>query len=613
TGDSNIKTTANSGGVQVALNPVLTGLTSITVTDGPTINGNGINMNGDKITGLKGGKDAGDAVNVSQLNAVKAEASKKTIVKDGKNTTVTSSVDKNGNPIYTVATKDNVNFKTANIGGVSIAKGGITNLNNGTVTATSKDAINGSQLFDTANSVTNVLGGNAVNKNGVVTTTDIGGTGKNTIDEAIKAIDSKAGVKTTVSAGKNITVTKNGNDYKVATSDDVNFTNVSTKNITAKDGNGNSSTMTATGTTVTDKAGNKAQYGASGITITSADNSKAPVSVTASGLNNGGNVISNVGTGKADTDAVNLGQLKQFTKVAGDVKVDIKNIEKNIIGKVDKDGKPAIETYNVANQSTKEGQTIVDAINHMNKEGIKYFHTNGADSNAIKPNGNTQDSSAQAARSTAIGVHATVGKDAADSLALGSNAAVADNAKAAVALGNNAQAKTENSVALGAGSVADKPVTDLQNQPAYGANYADLAGVGKDVAGEFSVGAPNATRRVTNVAAGAAPTDAVNVSQLAAVDNRLTNAINNLGYKVDDVANQANAGISSAMAMAALPQAYLPGKSMISGGIASYNGEGAVAVGISKLSDNGRWVFKMNGSADTEGNAGASAGVGMHW
>uniref|UniRef100_UPI001E518973 ESPR-type extended signal peptide-containing protein n=1 Tax=Psychrobacter sp. I-STPA10 TaxID=2585769 RepID=UPI001E518973 len=87
TGDSNIKTTANSGGVQVALNPVLTGLTSITVTDGPTINGNGIDMNGDKITGLKGGKDAGDAVNVSQLNAAAKAA--KTEVKAGNNVTVT--------------------------------------------------------------------------------------------------------------------------------------------------------------------------------------------------------------------------------------------------------------------------------------------------------------------------------------------------------------------------------------------------------------------------------------------------------------------------------------------------------------------------------------------
>lgn len=79
------------------------------------------------------------------------------------------------------------------------------------------------------------------------------------------------------------------------------------------------------------------------------------------------------------------------------------------------------------------------------------------------------------------------------------------------------------------------------------------------------------------------------------------------------MADDANAGVSSAMAMAALPQAYLPGKSMLTGGMATYNGEGAVAVGFSKLSDNGRWVLKMSGSADTQGNAGAAVGVGFHF
>lgn len=67
------------------------------------------------------------------------------------------------------------------------------------------------------------------------------------------------------------------------------------------------------------------------------------------------------------------------------------------------------------------------------------------------------------------------------------------------------------------------------------------------------------------------------------------------------------------MAMASLPQAYIPGKSMLTGGIATYNGEGAVAVGLSKLSDNGRWVLKISGSADTRGNAGAAVGAGFHF
>ncbi|MDO4450110.1 MAG: YadA C-terminal domain-containing protein, partial [Moraxella sp.] len=86
-----------------------------------------------------------------------------------------------------------------------------------------------------------------------------------------------------------------------------------------------------------------------------------------------------------------------------------------------------------------------------------------------------------------------------------------------------------------------------------------------------------------------------------------------INKRLDDIEKGANAGVSSAMAMATLPQAYIPGKSMLTGGVASYNGEGAVAVGFSKLSDNGRWVLKMSGSADTDGNVGGAVGAGFHF
>ncbi|MFL1732445.1 YadA family autotransporter adhesin, partial [Moraxella oculi] len=119
-------------------------------------------------------------------------------------------------------------------------------------------------------------------------------------------------------------------------------------------------------------------------------------------------------------------------------------------------------------------------------------------------------------------------------------------------------------------------------------------------------GLNNGGQRITNVAPGVDMTDAVNVGQLMGATNQLAG-------RIDNVANQSNAGVSSAMAMAALPQAYIPGKSMLTGGIASYNGEGAVAVGFSKLSDNGRWVLKVSGSADTKGKAGGSVGAGFHF
>ncbi|OOS23773.1 hypothetical protein B0681_09095, partial [Moraxella porci DSM 25326] len=119
-------------------------------------------------------------------------------------------------------------------------------------------------------------------------------------------------------------------------------------------------------------------------------------------------------------------------------------------------------------------------------------------------------------------------------------------------------------------------------------------------------GLNNGGNRITNVAPGVDATDAVNVSQLQGMAQHINN-------RIDGVADDANSGVSSAMAMAALPQAYIPGKSMLTGGIASYNGEGAVAVGFSKLSDNGRWVLKVSGSADTQGNAGGAVGAGFHF
>ena len=120
-------------------------------------------------------------------------------------------------------------------------------------------------------------------------------------------------------------------------------------------------------------------------------------------------------------------------------------------------------------------------------------------------------------------------------------------------------------------------------------------------------------KTITGVADGIEVNDAVNLGQLNALDSKLSNSVNELGYKINEVEDDANAGISAAMAMSSLPQAYIPGKSMIGGGIANYNGQSAVAIGVSKVSDNGRWVIKVNGTADTQGNAGGAVGAGFHF
>lgn len=193
-------------------------------------------------------------------------------------------------------------------------------------------------------------------------------------------------------------------------------------------------------------------------------------------------------------------------------------------------------------------------------------------------------------------------------------------------VGNNITVTESNSVALGSNSaISAGTQTGTQAKKSDGtAGATTTAGAtgtvkgfaGQTAVGAVSVGASGAERRIQNVAAGevsATSTDAVNGSQLYKATQGIANATNELGHRIHQNENKANAGISSAMAMASMPQAYIPGRSMVTGGIATYNGQGAVAVGLSKLSDNGQWIFKINGSADTQGNAGAAVGAGFHW
>ena len=227
--------------------------------------------------------------------------------------------------------------------------------------------------------------------------------------------------------------------------------------------------------------------------------------------------------------------------------------------------------------------------------------------------------------SGAIGDPSTVKAD--NSYSVGNNNQFTDATQTDVfGVGNNITVTESNSVALGsnsaisagkeAGTQAKKSDGTAGKTTTAGATGTVKGFAGQTAVGAVSVGASGAERRIQNVAAGevsATSTDAVNGSQLYKATQGIANATNELGHRIHQNENKANAGISSAMAMASMPQAYIPGRSMVTGGIATYNGQGAVAVGLSKLSDNGQWIFKINGSADTQGNAGAAVGAGFHW
>ena len=112
----------------------------------------------------------------------------------------------------------------------------------------------------------------------------------------------------------------------------------------------------------------------------------------------------------------------------------------------------------------------------------------------------------------------------------------------------------------------------------------------------------NAPVTIHNVAAGVAPTDAVNVSQLQGVAGQ-----------INKVADEADAGTAAAMAAAGLPQAYLPGKSMVAVSGSTYRGKQGYAVGFSAINDGGNWIVKGIATGNSKGKFGATIGAGYQW
>ncbi len=120
-------------------------------------------------------------------------------------------------------------------------------------------------------------------------------------------------------------------------------------------------------------------------------------------------------------------------------------------------------------------------------------------------------------------------------------------------------------------------------------------------------------QRIVNVAPGVNPGDAVNMGQLQAVHNNLQGQISDVRRDLQRTDRRLRGGVAAAMATAALPQAYLPGKSMMSVAGGTWNGESGMAVGYSGISDNGNWVFKVSGNASSRGDYGGAVGVGYQW
>ncbi|ADO96080.1 Hsf protein [Haemophilus influenzae R2846] len=155
---------------------------------------------------------------------------------------------------------------------------------------------------------------------------------------------------------------------------------------------------------------------------------------------------------------------------------------------------------------------------------------------------------------------------------------------------------------------ADKDTVTITR--ASGANGAAATDADKIKVASDGISAGN--KAVKNVAAGeisATSTDAINGSQLYAVAKGVTN----LAGQVNKVGKRADAGTASALAASQLPQASMPGKSMVSIAGSSYQGQSGLAIGVSRISDNGKLIIRLSGTTNSQGKTGVAAGVGYQW
>ncbi|EDX7802703.1 autotransporter adhesin SadA [Salmonella enterica subsp. enterica serovar Oranienburg] len=304
------------------------------------------------------------------------------------------------------------------------------------------------------------------------------------------------------------------------------------------------------------------------------------------GSEDGQRQITNVAAGSADTDAVNVSQLKVT------------------------DSRVAANTESINNLNTQVSSLDTRVTNIENSVGdivttgsTKYFKTNtdGVDANA------------QGADSVAIGSGSIAAAE--NSVALGTNS-VADEANT-VSVGSSTQQRRITNVAAGVNNTDAVNVAQLKASEAGSVRYETNA----DGSVNYSVlnlgDGSGGTTRIGNVSAAVNDTDAVNYAQLKrSVEEANTYTDQKMGEmnsKIKGVENKMSGGIASAMAMAGLPQAYAPGANMTSIAGGTFNGESAVAIGVSMVSESGSWVYKLQGTSNSQGDYSAAIGAGFQW
>lgn len=586
----------------------LTGLNSANFGSGVSISANGLNNGGNKITNVAEATTGKDAVNFDQLSATNSLVAKGIKIGDGNSAndqqfalgdTINVTGDSN---ITTMASATGVQVKLNNqlnlgnegsmqIGNSIMNSNGFTFTGNGpgrTVRLSSSGLDNG------FNRITNVAAG--------IADTDAATVGQ--LNATTFALDQGWGltaqgdVATMIKQGSAIDLNSTDGNIKVSRSADNNVSSglraaapLAGVNDISFDLNPdlNLDSVT-TGDTIMNN---------NGLTITGGP------SVTKAGINAADTKITNVVNGdisEGSKDAINGGQLyaqgSGISSIIGGETVynpvDGTFTNSNIGGT----GQNSIDG---AIASIKQGEVVINENIQANTTNIQTNTTNIATN---KTNIDTNTTNIKVNKDK-IDAGLNFGADSGATI----NKPVGDGSVLTFTGGNNI-------TTTAAGSSIKFDLNGNINIDSVKTGNTTINNNGVSIVGGPSMTASGinaAGNKITDVADGMAPRDAVNMGQLDAVSQRLGNNMNELGYKIGEVEDDANAGISAAMAMSSLPQAYIAGKSLIGGGIGTYNGESAVAIGFSKLSNDGRWVMKVNGTADTQGNAGGSIGAGFHF
>ena len=658
-------TVVNNDGVKVG-DKVALGKDGLKAGD-VNITADGINAGNKAISNVAAGVKDTDAANVGQLNRLTAAA--KTEVEAGTNiASVTGKQGANGQTVYTVnadgasvsagsdnivVTKGNKDANNVTDYAVDLSKAVKADIAKGVA---AKDAVDNKGISfagDSGTTVANKLGDTVAVKGDANITTTAGANGIQVgLNKDLKVDSVKAGDTVVNNNGVNV-------GDKVALGKDglkAGDVNITADGINA---GGKKVTGVAAGTVAADS--------------TDAVNGGQLHQVYELIGSNGGNVNTAPPSVEADGKA-GLGNIKNITLVDNSNNPNVTNVTNET--KIAQSNGYSLVTYNVEDQGMYVTNNVIEAVGRMNEQGIKFFHTNDGEVNPDVQARNSEDSSASGAYATAVGFQAAskgtnaiaIGKgakaNAENTIAIGTGNIVSGKNSGAIgdptvvsgnssySIGNNNNVSADNAYALGSNIKAtvndsvylgDRAQTqgihtaDAAKGEAYtygGLNDKAVAGkagsaaAANKVVGVVTVGnGTDETRQVQGVAAGvvsADSTDAINGSQLYYTNQAINQSVTNIGnyvvnmgnqinQRIDNVESDSKAGTAAAMAVAGLPQAYLPGKSMmaVAGGV--YRGESGYAVGFSSISDGGNWIIKGTATGNSRGHYGATAGVGYQW